>query len=99
MAKMPKVKAKSPESVRKQKVEKRMPRPQKKAGPKKSVIDRIKQYLRDVKQELKRTVWPTRQQVISSSVVVIAVLVIFSLIVGSLDFVLVKLIKLITLRF
>ena len=99
MAKMPKVKAKSAESTKKQKIERRMVRPQKRAVPKKSIIERIKQYFREVRHELKRAVWPTRQQVVASSIVVIAVLVIFSLFIGVLDFILVKLIKLITTRF
>ena len=99
MAKMPKVKAKSAETTKKQKIERRIARPQKRAAPKKRTIERVKQYFREVRHELKRAVWPTRQQVVTSSIIVIAVLVIFSLFIGVLDFILVKLIKLITTRF
>jgi len=42
-----------------------------------SVFKRIGKYLKDVRNEMKRVVWPHKQEVVNSSLVVIATLLFF----------------------
>jgi preprotein translocase subunit SecE len=42
-----------------------------------NVFARIAQYFRDVRAEMKRVVWPGRQEVLNSSVVVVVTLIFF----------------------
>lgn len=49
-------------------------------------------FLRETKDELKKVVWPTRQEVIRLTLVVIAISLIVGLFLGGLDFVFVKII-------
>lgn len=71
----------------------------KKAAPKRTLAERVRQYFRDVRQELRKTVWPTRQQVITSSIVVVVVLVVFSAYIAVLDFAWLQIIEAITAQF
>lgn len=48
-------------------------------------IEKISQFLREVKIELKKVTWPTRKQTIGSTVVVIIMVVIVSLFLGVVD--------------
>lgn len=41
------------------------------------IFARIGRYFRDVRQEMKRVVWPSRDEVINSSVVVVVTLLFF----------------------
>ena len=43
------------------------------------------QFLREVKIELKKVAWPSRKQTIGSTVVVIALIILISLFLGSID--------------
>mgnify|MGYP000007218496 FL=1 len=55
-------------------------------APKASIIARLGGYFKGVKTELKRVVWPDREEVVNSSIVVIVTLVffaVFSLIIDS----------------
>lgn len=66
------------------KVEKKTTKAVKPAKP--GLFARLGQYLRDVRSEMRRVVWPSRQEVINSSVVVLVTLiffVVFSFIVDS----------------
>jgi preprotein translocase subunit SecE len=57
-------------------------------APKPNIIMRFVQYLRDVRRELKRVVWPTRNEVINSSLVVMVTLaffVLFTFVVDSIS--------------
>ena len=59
-----------------------------KKAEKLNVFVRFFRYLGDVRTELKRVVWPTRSEVINSSMVVIITLaffIVFSLIVDTLS--------------
>lgn len=98
MAKMPKPKMKWEEPRKPFKIGKRTSLA-KKAPPKKGLFSRIRQYFREVRQELKKVVWPSRREVLAASLVVIAIIVIFSLLIGGLDFLLVKLVKFVTFKF
>jgi preprotein translocase subunit SecE len=47
------------------------------AQKKPSIFARLAQYFRDVKSEMKRVVWPTRHEVLNSSLVVVVTLIFF----------------------
>lgn len=51
----------------------------------KNYLDKIVQFLREVKVELKKVTWPTRKQTIGSTVVVIILVLIVSLFLGVVD--------------
>jgi preprotein translocase subunit SecE len=48
-------------------------------------IEKISQFLREVKIELKKITWPTRKQTIGSTIVVIILVMIVSLFLGVVD--------------
>ena len=51
----------------------------------KNFLDKIVQFLREVKVELKKVTWPSRKQTIGSTVVVIILVLIVSLFLGVVD--------------
>lgn len=53
-------------------------------------MKKILQFFRDSYAELKRVVWPGREQVVSSTKVVIVSTVLFALVLGIVDFILLK---------
>ncbi len=55
------------------------------AKTKSNFITSSAQFLREVKIELKKVAWPSRKQTIGSTVVVIALIVLISLFLGSID--------------
>jgi preprotein translocase subunit SecE len=50
-------------------------------------------FLRETRDELKKVVWPTRQEVLRLTLVVITVSLIVGIFLGGLDFILVKIIE------
>lgn len=50
-----------------------------------NVFVRLMGYFRDVRSEMKRVVWPTRSEVINSSVVVVTTLVFFIVFISLTD--------------
>jgi preprotein translocase subunit SecE len=54
-------------------------------GKFKGYIDKGLQFLREVKVELKKVVWPTRKQTIGSTVVVLILVMIISVFLGLVD--------------
>ena len=50
----------------------------------------LRQYLRDIQTELKRVIWPTPQEVVTYSVVVIVVVSVLTAVVFGLDYVFFK---------
>lgn len=48
---------------------------------------RVVRFLREVRQELGKVTWPTRREVITYSIVVVATVVVLGLFVFGLDFV------------
>ena len=62
-----------------------------KAAPaaKPSFFARIVQYFRDVRAEMTRVVWPTRPEVLNSSVVVVTALIFFIIFIAIIDYVVV----------
>jgi len=59
-----------------------------------SIFKRFVQYCRDVKMELKRVTWPTKQEVWRSSLVVVGALVFFGLLIFAIDSAIVPLLQL-----
>lgn len=55
-------------------------------------------FLRETRDELKKVVWPTRQEVIRLTGVVIIVSVFVGIFLGGTDFILTKLIELIVVK-
>jgi len=51
----------------------------KKSAAKLGVFARIGKYLKDVRTELRRVIWPSRKDVVSSSVIVVITLLFFML--------------------
>ena len=48
---------------------------------------RLGNYFRDVRSEMRRVVWPTRSEVLNSSVVVVTTLLFFIVFITAVDFV------------
>jgi preprotein translocase subunit SecE len=61
----------------------------------KEVIQKITQFIKEAKIELKKVTWPTPKQTMASTAVVIILVFILSVILGIFDFVLAKAVKLI----
>ena len=59
------------------------------------MFERVKQFLKEVKIELKKVVWPTRKDTIASTSVVIILVIIIALFLGLVDFGLSKIIRVI----
>ncbi len=56
-------------------------------------INKSIQFVSEARQELRKVVWPSRQQAISSTWVVIVMVFIISIYLGLVDFALSKLVK------
>lgn len=48
-------------------------------------MERIKQYLQDVLKEMQKVSWPTRQQLIDSTIVVVVAVLLISVIIFAAD--------------
>lgn len=83
--------AKSSSTVEAKKAAAKKAAPAKKASKSKNekpgMIARAKAYLRSVKSEMKRVVWPSKQELINYSIAVCASLVVVGLVIAALDFV------------
>jgi preprotein translocase subunit SecE len=53
------------------------------------------QFLREVKTELKKVTWPNKRQVMSSTAVVLVLVGIVSVLLGFVDFILARLVRLV----
>lgn len=58
-------------------------------------IDKAKQFYAESKQELKKVTWPTKQQTVTSTWVVLGVTVVLAIFLGLVDLVISKLVGLI----
>ncbi len=61
----------------------------------KRLIDRLTEYLKDTRGELRKTSWPTREQATNLTLIVLAVTAVMAAFLGALDFVFAQLIRLI----
>ena len=59
----------------------------------KTTIEKVTQFLKEAKIELKKVTWPTPKQTLASTAVVIIIVFIVSIYLGIVDFVLAKLVK------
>ena len=59
------------------------------------MFDKIKQFLKEVKIELKKVVWPTRKDTIASTSVVLVIVTIIAIFLGLVDLGLSRIIRLI----
>jgi preprotein translocase subunit SecE len=59
----------------------------------KIIIQKVTQFLKEAKVELKKVVWPSPKQTIASTAVVIIIVFIVSIYLGIIDFALAKLVK------
>jgi preprotein translocase subunit SecE len=59
------------------------------------LFSRIALFLRQVMFELKKVVWPTKEQMVTYTAVVVVFVIIMGLIIAALDFVFVQLVLLI----
>ncbi len=61
--------------------------------------EKIPKYLKDVRVELKKVTWPQKDQIVTSTFVVIIVVIILTVFVGILDLIFIQLLKMVTYRF
>ena len=61
----------------------------------KVIIQKVTQFLKEAKMELKKVTWPTPKQTMASTAVVIILVFVISFILGIIDFALAKAVKLI----
>jgi preprotein translocase subunit SecE len=59
----------------------------------KEVMQKIIQFIKEAKIELKKVTWPTPKQTLASTAVVIIIVFIVSIYLGIIDFVLAKAVK------
>lgn len=59
---------------------------------------RVSRYLREVRQEIKKVTWPSKEEIISSTLVVLVTVAFFVLLIGGLDFVFAKLVRFVAFR-
>ena len=59
----------------------------------KKTFDKTKQFLKEVKIELKKVTWPTRQETIASTIVVIVIVLIIAFFLSVVDIGLSKIVK------
>jgi preprotein translocase subunit SecE len=81
---MRRLQAKEEERAKKRRAD--TPRQRKsKQGEKASLFQRLTKYFREVKQELKKVAWPSREELTTYSIVVFGVTTVLTLIVFGLD--------------
>ena len=59
----------------------------------KEVVQKIIQFIKEAKVELKKVTWPTPKQTLASTAVVIIIVFIVAIYLGIVDFALAKLVK------
>jgi preprotein translocase subunit SecE len=55
-----------------------------------AVIGRVKEFVQEVLDEFRKVTWPTRQELVNATVVVIAVTVVVAFFLGGVDIVLAR---------
>ncbi|MBA4370547.1 MAG: preprotein translocase subunit SecE [Coriobacteriaceae bacterium] len=66
------------------------------AASKPNMIQRFIRYLGDVRAEMRRVVWPTRKEVLNSSVIVVTTLLIMVALVFTFDQIVLQIVRLLT---
>ncbi|HVP07017.1 MAG TPA: preprotein translocase subunit SecE [Candidatus Acidoferrum sp.] len=57
------------------------------------MVDKVKQYLKETLGELKKMTWPTKDEMVGSTVIVIVVSLIVALFIGAVDRILTFLVR------
>jgi preprotein translocase subunit SecE len=57
------------------------------------VIGRVKEFVQEVLAEFRRVTWPTREQLVNSTVVVIIVTVVLAFFLGAVDIALARVVE------
>lgn len=60
--------------------------------------NRLTQYLRETRAELRKVVWPTRQEAIRLTIIVVSTIVVMSIFFGAIDYLLTALFRLLIVR-
>ncbi len=60
--------------------------------------NRLVQYLRETRAELRKVVWPTRQEAINLTIIVVSTIVVMSIFFGTIDYLLTALFRLLIVR-
>ena len=60
--------------------------------------NRVMQYVRETRAELRKVVWPTRQEAINLTGIVVGTIVVMSIFFGAVDYVLTQLFRLLISR-
>jgi len=60
-----------------------------------SSIEKVKQFLREVKTELRKVTWPQRKETVASTSIVLIIVIIIAIFLGLVDLGLSKIIKVI----
>lgn len=55
--------------------------------------NRITRYLRETRAELRKVVWPTREEAINLTIIVVATIIVMSIFFGAIDYVLTALFR------
>lgn len=58
-----------------------------------SFLKSIANYFSDVKSELRKVTWPNREEIVTSTLVVVVVVIAFTLFIGIVDEIFIRLIK------
>jgi len=61
----------------------------------KQILDVVRQFLKESRTELKKVTWPTPRQAVTSTSVVVVLTIIVSMVLGLVDFGLVKIVRLV----
>jgi preprotein translocase subunit SecE len=69
---------------------------ERKKAEKKGIWERIVQFLKDVRIELKKVIWPSRSEVLNYTIVVLVTVTVVTTFILVLDLILSKLLQLIT---
>ena len=51
------------------------------------MIEKVRQFLREVRAEMEKVSWPGRQEVQAATIVIIALVVLLAVFIGAVDFV------------
>ena len=68
---------------------------QNKSGKEKEVLDKIKNFFNEVKIELKKVIFPSKDEVIDSTKVVVVLVLMIAIFLGGIDLLLTKLVAMV----
>lgn len=60
--------------------------------------NRIVQYIRETRAELRKVVWPTRQEALNLTIIVVVTILVMSVFFGAVDYLLTQLFRLLITR-